>query len=205
MLRQVGIPSPEQRAKNYPNELSGGMRQRVMIAIALACRPALLIADEPTTALDVTIQAQILDLLKALQTDLGMSLLLITHDLGVVAETADEVAVMYAGKVVEHAPVVQLFQDPKHPYTQGLLASIPTLDSDKNERLTVIRGSVPNLTRLPTGCVFNLRCPHVMDICHQAVPALLPAGPEQTVRCWLYHSEAEAAAKREVTTHAGPS
>jgi peptide/nickel transport system ATP-binding protein len=162
------------------------MRQRVMIAIALACRPALLIADEPTTALDVTIQAQILDLLRALQSDLGMSLLLITHDLGVVAETADEVAVMYAGKVVEHAPVAQLFQDPKHPYTQGLLTSIPTLDSDKNERLNVIRGSVPNLTRLPPGCVFNPRCPSVMDVCRERVPALLPVSPEQTVRCWLY-------------------
>ena len=188
MLRQVGIPSPEQRFKNYPNELSGGMRQRVMIAIALACRPALLIADEPTTALDVTIQAQILDLLRALQSEMGMSLLLITHDLGVVAETADEVAVMYAGKVVEQAPVGQLFRDPKHPYTQGLLSSIPTLESDKAERLTVIRGSVPNLTRLPSGCVFNPRCPHVMDICHEKVPTLLPISAEQTVRCWLYES-----------------
>ncbi|HET6320404.1 MAG TPA: ABC transporter ATP-binding protein, partial [Chloroflexota bacterium] len=186
MLRQVGIPSPEQRVSAYPHELSGGMRQRVMIAIALACRPALLIADEPTTALDVTIQAQILDLLRALQSDMGMSLLLITHDLGVVAEMADEVAVMYAGKVVEQAPVVTLFQEPKHPYTQGLLSSIPTLDSNKAERLNVIRGSVPSLARLPSGCVFNPRCPHVMDVCREQVPVLKPVSSEQAVRCWLY-------------------
>ena len=186
MLRQVEIPSPERRVSAYPHELSGGMRQRVMIAIALACRPALLIADEPTTALDVTIQAQILDLLRALQREMGMSLLLITHDLGVVAEMADEVAVMYAGKVVEQAPVVTLFEDPKHPYTQGLLSSIPTLESNKAERLNVIRGSVPSLARLPAGCVFNPRCPHVMDVCREQMPVLKPVSVEQTVRCWLY-------------------
>jgi oligopeptide/dipeptide ABC transporter ATP-binding protein len=186
MLRQVGIPSPEQRARAYPHELSGGMRQRVMIAIALACRPVLLIADEPTTALDVTIQAQILDLLRALQAELGMSLLLITHDLGVVAETADDVAVMYAGRVVEHAPVRQLFKQPKHPYTQGLLSSIPTLESSKHESLPVIRGSVPSLTRLPPGCTFAPRCPHVMDVCRSEEPAFKEVAPNQTARCWLY-------------------
>jgi oligopeptide transport system ATP-binding protein len=186
MLREVGIPSPAQRYESYPHELSGGMRQRVMIAMALACRPVLLIADEPTTALDVTIQAQILDLLRALQNDLGMALLLITHDLGVIAEMADEVAVMYAGRIVEQAPVAQLFQEPKHPYTQGLLASIPTLESSRRERLRVIKGGVPNLARLPAGCTFAPRCPHVMDVCRQDLPALKPVAERQVARCWLY-------------------
>lgn len=186
MLREVGIPTPEQRYHNYPHELSGGMRQRVMIAIALACRPALLIADEPTTALDVTIQAQILDLLRDLRDRTGMALLLITHDLGVIAEVADEVAVMYAGRVVEYAPVVDLFERPKHPYTQGLLSSIPTLESRKSERLNVIRGSVPNLARLPAGCTFAARCPHVMDVCRQELPVLKSVADRHDVRCWLY-------------------
>jgi oligopeptide/dipeptide ABC transporter ATP-binding protein len=186
MFRQVGIPLPEQRYDSYPHELSGGLRQRVMIAMALACRPALLIADEPTTALDVTIQAQILDLLRGLQQELGMALLLITHDLGVIAEMADDVAVMYAGRVVEQAPVVQLFQAPKHPYTQGLLASIPTLTTSRAERLNVIRGSVPNLTRLPPGCTFAARCPHVMDVCRETMPELEPVSDRQLARCWLY-------------------
>jgi peptide/nickel transport system ATP-binding protein len=154
--------------------------------MALACRPVLLIADEPTTALDVTIQAQILDLLRALQNDLGMALLLITHDLGVIAEMADEVAVMYAGRIVEQAPVAQLFQQPKHPYTQGLLASIPTLEASKHERLRVIKGGVPNLARLPAGCTFAPRCPHVMDVCRQDLPALKPVAERHVARCWLY-------------------
>jgi oligopeptide transport system ATP-binding protein len=186
MLRQVGIPSPQQRFHSYPHELSGGMRQRAMIAMALACRPALLIADEPTTALDVTIQAQILDLLQGLQEEMGMALLLITHDLGVIAEVADEVAVMYAGRVVEQAPVERLFTAPRHPYTQGLLASIPTLETPRGERLNAIRGSVPSLTRLPAGCAFAPRCPEVMPVCWEQMPALLPMGEGQVARCWLY-------------------
>ena len=186
MFREVGIPSPEQRYDNYPHELSGGMRQRVMIAMALACRPALLIADEPTTALDVTIQAQILDLLRAERDRTGMALLLITHDLGVIAEMADEVAVMYAGKVVEHAPVEQLFRQPKHPYTRGLLTSIPTLETSKGQRLSVIRGSVPNLARLPAGCAFAPRCPSVMEVCRQETPVLKDVAEGQSARCWLY-------------------
>jgi oligopeptide/dipeptide ABC transporter ATP-binding protein len=185
-LKAVGIPSPEQRYGAYPHELSGGMRQRVMIALALACRPALLIADEPSTALDVTIQAQILDLLRALQNDLGMAMLLITHDLGVIAESADDVAVMYAGRVVEQSPVVELFESPKHPYTQGLLASIPILETKKSERLNVIRGSVPNLMRLPAGCTFAPRCPQVMDVCRAQLPDLKPVADRHVARCWLY-------------------
>ena len=186
VLRHVGIPTPEQRFENYPHELSGGMRQRVMLAIALACQPALLIADEPTTALDVTIQAQILDLLRRLQAELGMAVLLITHDLGVIAEMADEVAVMYAGRIVEQAPVATLFAQPKHPYTQGLLSSIPTLETRKSERLNVIQGSVPNLARLRPGCTFAPRCVHVMEVCRQHVPPLDLVAERQKARCWLY-------------------
>jgi peptide/nickel transport system ATP-binding protein len=193
MFQAVGIPSPSQRYDAYAHELSGGMRQRVMIAMALACRPALLIADEPTTALDVTIQAQILDLLRDLQAEFGMAVMLITHDLGVIAEMADHVAVMYAGRVVEQAPVRQLFDAPAHPYTQGLLASIPTLETPRTDRLTVIRGSVPNLSNLPPGCAFAARCPHVLAKCRTDVPSLqaLPdqSGGSHLARCWLHSND----------------
>ena len=179
MLKLVGIPSPEERVDAYPHQLSGGMRQRVMIAMALACKPDLLIADEPTTALDVTIQAQILDLLRQLQRDLGMSILLITHDLGVVAETCDEVVVMYAGRVVERAPTDALFAAPRHPYTAGLLRSVPT---GTHERLQEIPGMVPALDALPPGCKFADRCPRVAPRCRDEEPALVPLGATH-VRC----------------------
>lgn len=168
MLRLVGIPSPEKRVKEYPHQLSGGMRQRVMIAMALSCEPSVLIADEPTTALDVTIQAQILDLMKKLQDELGMGMILITHDLGVVAETCQEVAVMYCGKIVEQADVKTLFGKPRHPYTKGLIESIPDFDStlrQKRERLFTIDGMVPSLLKLPSGCSFQDRCFKVTDHC----------------------------------------
>jgi peptide/nickel transport system ATP-binding protein len=180
MFRLVGIPSPEDRVDAYPHQLSGGMRQRVMIAMALACKPDLLIADEPTTALDVTIQAQILELLKSLQRELGMSVLLITHDLGVVAETCDEVVVMYAGRVVEQAPTTVLFAGPRHPYTAGLLRSIPSGD----ERLQEIKGMVPALHELPKGCKFADRCPRVESKCHLDEPPLVQLG-ESRVRCYF--------------------
>ena len=170
MFRLVGIPSPEERVDAYPHQLSGGMRQRVMIAMALACKPDLLIADEPTTALDVTIQAQILELLKSLQRELGMSILLITHDLGVVAETCDEVVVMYAGRVVERAPTSELFAAPRHHYTAGLLRSIP---SESHERLQEIKGMVPALHELPKGCKFVDRCPAAQARCHAEEPELV--------------------------------
>jgi oligopeptide/dipeptide ABC transporter ATP-binding protein len=185
LLRQVGIPQPDQRYKAYPHEMSGGMRQRVMIAMALSCQPEMIICDEPTTALDVTIQAQILELLRELKNQRNTALLLITHDLGVIAEMAEEVAVMYAGKIVEQADVVTLFKDPKHPYTQGLLSSIPMLATDRTSRLNVIKGTVPNLLRLPPGCRFAPRCPHAMPICQEREPALLPEG-KSLVACWLY-------------------
>jgi len=176
LLEKVGIPDPRERARAYPHELSGGMRQRVMIAIALACGPRLLIADEPTTALDVTIQAQILDLLRALRAELGMSIVLITHDLGVVAELADEIAVMYAGRVVEHAPVDELFARPRHPYTRGLLESLPSYhDNLSRARLPTIPGVVPDLRSLPPGCAFEPRCPRAEAICREV-------DPEETVR-----------------------
>lgn len=196
LLRQVGIPQPEQRYKAYPHEMSGGMRQRVMIAMALSCQPELIICDEPTTALDVTIQAQILELLGELKQRLNTSLLLITHDLGVIAEMAEEVAVMYAGKIVEQADVVTLFKEPKHPYTQGLLSSIPMLATDRTSRLNVIKGTVPNLLRLPPGCRFAPRCPHAMPICSEREPALLPNGKSR-VACWLYDRVPTAAATGE--------
>jgi oligopeptide/dipeptide ABC transporter ATP-binding protein len=186
MLGLVGIPQPAARYKAYPHEMSGGMRQRVMIAMALACSPELLIADEPTTALDVTIQAQILELMKELQQRNRTGLLLITHDLGVVAEMADEVCVMYAGQIVEQAEVVKLFQDPKHPYTQGLLASIPKLAMDPSQRLNVIQGTVPNLLRIPPGCRFAARCPYVMPVCRDVDPLLGTLEEGRKVRCHLY-------------------
>jgi peptide/nickel transport system ATP-binding protein len=191
MLRLVGIPSPEKRAKQYPFELSGGMRQRVMIAIALACNPELLIADEPTTALDVTIQAQILELMRKLQDELGTSLMLITHDLGVVAEMCDKVAVMYCGKVVEYADVQTIFSSPKHPYTVGLLNSVPKHDQDVEGDLSVINGSVPSPFNLPQGCRFAPRCPHAKDICRSTLPYFKETEDGDQVRCWIYSDKWE--------------
>lgn len=189
LLKSVGIPEPERRADSYPHELSGGMAQRVMIAMALACVPDLLIADEPTTALDVTIQAQILDLMRDMRAQLGSAMILITHDLGVIAEMANRVAVMYAGEIVEESPVASLFDMPLHPYTQGLIGSIPVL-GDVRERLDVIPGSVPNLVNLPPGCRFAPRCrarvEHSLDICTKDHPSLIEVAEGHKVRCWLY-------------------
>ena len=182
MLRLVRIPSPEKRVDDYPHKLSGGMRQRAMIAMALACDPQLLIADEPTTALDVTIQAQILDLLRGLRRETGTAIILITHDLGVVAEMADDVAVMYAGQIVERAPVASLFARPEHPYTVGLLGSIPRLD-EKRERLPSIEGRVPDMTRPPAGCRFAARCPFVEPACRASMPELVEVAPGHLSRC----------------------
>jgi peptide/nickel transport system ATP-binding protein/oligopeptide transport system ATP-binding protein len=184
MLRKVGIPLPEQRVNEYPHQLSGGMRQRAMIAMALSCNPHLLIADEPTTALDVTIQAQILELIKGLQDQFHMSLMMITHNLGVIAETADDVIVMYMGKVVEQASVHDVFHDPKHPYTQGLMESIPAL-TKKKERLRPIKGVVPDPYNVPRGCPFQSRCPYVMEICKE-MPPLDEVAPDHKAACWLY-------------------
>jgi oligopeptide/dipeptide ABC transporter ATP-binding protein len=188
MLRLVGIPAPEKRIRDYPHQLSGGMRQRVMIAMALSCNPKILIADEPTTALDVTIQAQILDLLRDLQQKTGLALLLITHDLGVVAEMAHDVVVMYAGRVVERAPVHEIFKSPKHPYTRGLLNSIPVLSRDptgkvKKSRLEPIPGIVPSLFDLPAGCRFQERCSLVSDECRASEPVLRDFSGIRSVRC----------------------
>ncbi|WP_163581625.1 ABC transporter ATP-binding protein [Gracilibacillus saliphilus] len=185
LLTLVGIPSPEQRVKQYPHELSGGMRQRVMIAMALACNPELLIADEPTTALDVTIQAQILELIKNLQSELGMSVIMITHDMGVVAETCDYVAVMYGGKVVEYQDVKSIFKSPKHPYTVGLLNSIPRHDTDVDE-LEPIKGNVPSPKDMPDGCRFAPRCPFATELCTQELPTLDTQADGGEVRCWIY-------------------
>jgi peptide/nickel transport system ATP-binding protein len=182
MLRLVRIPSPESRIDDYPHKLSGGMRQRAMIAMALACGPHLLIADEPTTALDVTIQAQILDLMRGLRRDTGTAIVLITHDLGVVAEMADDVAVMYAGQIVERAPVTELFTLPEHPYTVGLLGSIPRLDV-KRERLPSIEGRVPDMTRPPAGCRFAERCPFVEPACRNQSPPLVEVSEGHWSRC----------------------
>ena len=187
LLRKVGIPSPEARINDYPHQMSGGMRQRVMIAMALACNPKLLIADEPTTALDVTIQAQILDLLRRLRDDTGMAVLLITHDLGVVSEPADREVVMYCGQVVEEAEVRTLFDHPMHPYTLGLLKSIPRLEDDDSKRLYMIKGMVPNPLEMPPGCHFSDRCDSCMDICRTKVPELVDVDGHK-VRCFLYES-----------------
>jgi oligopeptide/dipeptide ABC transporter ATP-binding protein len=191
LLKMVGIPDAERRAEAYPHELSGGMAQRVMIAMALACVPELLIADEPTTALDVTIQAQILDLMRDLRSKMGTSVILITHDLGVVAEMAERVAVMYAGEIVEQSEVGPLFEKPLHPYTVGLIGSIPILGQLK-ERLDVIPGSVPNLVNLPPGCRFAPRCTarekFGLTICTERKPELAEAAPGHLVRCWLYQN-----------------
>ena len=184
MLKLVGIALPERRVKEYPHQLSGGMRQRIMIAMALSCNPKLLIADEPTTALDVTIQAQILELMKALKKELGMAIMLITHDLGVIAEMAQRVVVMYAGKIVEEADAISIFRSPLHPYTEGLLKSIPRLDRAKG-RLHVIEGVVPNPLYMPEGCRFHPRCPYAMDICRAQEPDFVQVSEERQVACWL--------------------
>lgn len=182
LLDEVGISDPEKRLSEYPHQLSGGMKQRVMIAMALACRPALLIADEPTTALDVTVQAQILDLLRKLQKEYGMAILLITHDLGVIAEMADEVVVMYAGKIAEKTDVRTLYKQNLHPYTQGLFRAIPNINLDHQE-LEVIEGVVPNPLEFPTGCRFSTRCPKVMDHCHHIEPELMKQSENHFVAC----------------------
>ncbi len=189
MLRKVQIPAPEKRVHEYPHQLSGGMRQRAMIAMALACNPEILIADEPTTALDVTIQAQILELMMQLKEDYDTSIIMITHDLGVIAEIAERILVMYAGKIVESGPTDPIFETPKHPYTQGLLQSIPKL-GERAERgrrqLREITGIVPSLYNLPAGCRFYPRCPHALGICNQSVPDLIEVGDAHKVRCYLY-------------------
>ena len=188
MMAKVGIPDPERRAREYPHQLSGGMRQRVMIAMALACSPQLMIADEPTTALDVTIQAQILDLMNDLKNDFGAAIMLITHDLGVVAEMAQRVVVMYTGQLVEEAPVEGLFESPRHPYTVGLMNSIPNLDQPvpEDRLLPTITGMVPSLLELPQGCSFQERCPKAMPRCQAEAPPLFDLGGGRKVRCWLH-------------------
>lgn len=187
MLEMVGIPSPDKRVDDYPHQLSGGMRQRAMIAMALSCRPELLIADEPTTALDVTIQAQILELMMELKEDLQMAIMLITHDLGIVAEIADKTAIMYAGQIVESGDTKTIFRDHLHPYTLGLLGSIPLLHENR-KRLQIIEGSVPNPTNMPAGCRFHSRCCHADEKCRERAPELLEVKPGHLVRCWLYHA-----------------
>ena len=189
-LKLVGIPVPERRVHEYPHQLSGGMRQRAMIAMALSCNPKVLIADEPTTALDVTIEAQILDLMRTLQEELGTAIIMITHDLGVIAEMARKVVVMYAGKVVEQAPVGRIFASPNHPYTQGLLQSLPRVDKDVSgakQRLQEIPGIVPSLLNLPVGCKFASRCPSVMPQCKEQEPPLEQVAPDHYSACWLNH------------------
>ncbi len=186
MLETVGVPAPRRRVKEYPYQLSGGMRQRVMIAMALACRPALLIADEPTTALDVTIQAQILDLMEQLRRDLDTAIIMVSHDLGVIAETAQRVVVMYTGKIMEAAETVALFDTPLHPYTRGLMKAIPAVTSRRDQgELYEISGVVPSLLDLPPGCPFNPRCPLVGDICRRREPELREAAPGHWVACWM--------------------
>ena len=188
MIRLVGIPAPEKRAKQEPYQLSGGMRQRIMIAMALACTPDVLIADEPTTALDVTIQAQIIDIIQNLQKQLGMSIIFITHDLGVVAEICDKIAVMYAGQVVEEGTTESLFEKPLHPYTNGLIQSLPKLYEDQEE-LSTIHGTVPSPYNYPTGCRYAERCPFASDVCREKQPELLTVELEKKVRCWMYSKE----------------
>ena len=185
MLEKVGIPDPDKVMKKYPHQLSGGMRQRVLISMALACEPDILIADEPTTALDVTVQAQILDLIRSLQRKSGMSVILITHDLGVIAENCDDVVIMYAGRIAERAEVVELFKYPKHPYTKGLLTSIPSLAKEPKTILPTIKGNVPSLLDMPEGCRFAGRCPLVEDICRKIVPRERNIGENHTIACHL--------------------
>ncbi len=189
MLQAVGIPLPEQRIDEYPHQLSGGMRQRAMIAMALSCNPALLIADEPTTALDVTIQAQVLELMNNLRTEFKASIMFITHDLGVIAGMADDVAVMYLGKVVEIGTVWDIFHHPKHPYTRGLMNSIPSLSTKTEKRLVPIEGVVPDLLDAPQGCGFGPRCPAVKEACSREIPVLQEVRPGHRVACWLSHLE----------------
>ncbi|SES95620.1 peptide/nickel transport system ATP-binding protein [Enterococcus malodoratus] len=195
LLKIVGIPAPEQRFNEYPHQMSGGMRQRVMIAMALACDPQLLIADEPTTALDVTIQAQILEVLKELRDRLKMGIILITHDLGVVSEVCDRVIVMYTGKVVEQGLIREILDNPKHPYTEGLIAAIPNINDQKGE-LSSIDGMVPQLDEMPKGCSFHPRCPYAMAICKEKRPAITTIENNRKVRCFKYSTEEET----EVTT-----
>ena len=195
LLKLVGIPAPEQRFNEYPHQMSGGMRQRVMIAMALACDPQLLIADEPTTALDVTIQAQILEVLKELRDRLKMGIILITHDLGVVSEVCDRVIVMYTGKVVEQGLIREILDKPKHPYTEGLIAAIPNIQDEKG-KLSSIEGMVPQLDNMPKGCSFHPRCPYAMAICKEKRPALTTDENGRKVRCFKYSMEEET----EVTT-----
>jgi len=189
MLKLAGIPAPEKRIDQYPHQFSGGMRQRVMIAMSLSCNPEILIADEPTSALDVTIQAQILDLMKDLSSRLGTAVILITHSLGVVAGMCDTLCVMYAGRIVERGPTEQIFAEPKHPYTQGLIKSVPRLDKVSNDRLFSIRGQPPNVIDLPDCCPFYPRCDKAMDICKRKYPSVTEFGKGRTVNCWLYNSE----------------
>ncbi|HEX7065568.1 MAG TPA: ABC transporter ATP-binding protein [Bacillales bacterium] len=208
MLKLVGIPAAENRVKDYPHQLSGGMRQRVMIAMALACNPKLLIADEPTTALDVTIQAQILELMNELKAKLEMSIVMITHDLGVVSEIADRVLVMYAGKVVEYSHAKELFRNPKHPYTRGLIEAIPKLEEEKEE-LPIIKGTVPSPGNMPNGCRFASRCPFAKDICRTESPGMY-GGKDHEVSCWMYTDRwekegEEHAARDEAATTGAPS
>ena len=188
MLELVGIPRPDEVVNDYPHQLSGGMRQRAMIAMALSCNPKLLIADEPTTALDVTIQAQILELMKDLREKINTAIIFITHDLGVIAEMAQHVVVMYSGKIVEDTNVHAIFNEPLHPYTAGLIRSKPKLEEEK-EMLDFIPGTVPNPMEMPVGCAFHPRCPEVMDICRREMPDLLESKPQHLVRCWLYQKE----------------
>jgi peptide/nickel transport system ATP-binding protein len=200
MLRQVGIPAPERRVDEFPHQLSGGMRQRVMIAMALACRPDILIADEPTTALDVTVQAQIFDLLRDLQADKGTAIMFITHDMGAVAEMADKVMVMYAGRVIEHGAAAQVLASPQHPYTQGLIDCLPELGSSHGgdgERIDLVEisGMVPSLWDLRSGCAFRDRCPHAMAVCAEKVPPMFTVAPGHAAACWL--RETSAAMVRE--------
>ncbi|OHD26128.1 MAG: peptide ABC transporter ATP-binding protein, partial [Spirochaetes bacterium GWB1_59_5] len=186
MLKLAGIPAPEKRIDQYPHQFSGGMRQRVMIAMALSCEPEILIADEPTTALDVTIQAQILELIRDLSVRLGTAVILVTHSLGVVAGMCDSICVMYAGKVVERGNADEIFSDPKHPYTQGLIKSVPRLDKTNTQRLYSIPGQPPNVINLPDCCPFFPRCERAMDICKSKYPKIVELGPKRTVACWLY-------------------
>jgi oligopeptide/dipeptide ABC transporter ATP-binding protein len=185
MLRAVGISSPEQRIREYPHQLSGGMRQRAMIAMALSCKPALLIADEPTTALDVTIQAQVLKLMNDLRREFKTAIMFITHDLGVIAHMADDVVVMYLGKIVERAAVRDIFHDPRHPYTRGLMNSIPSLVDTKANRLKPIKGVVPDVLEIAQGCGFESRCPHTSEICRQQLPPLVEVAPAHYAACWI--------------------
>ena len=190
MLEMVGIPEPGGRIKSYPHEFSGGMRQRVMIATALSCNPQLLIADEPTTALDVTIQAQILDIMRDISEQLDTAIILITHDLGVIAETCHDLIVMYGGMPMEKGTVLEIFESPQHPYTVGLLKSVPRMDSNEKGRLKPIAGSPPDLLAPPAGCPFSPRCPHTMQICIEEVPPMFKASENHTSACWLLHNDA---------------